>query len=600
LVALKELNRDRFSTHQFLRELRFLLSLQHPNIVTCQTSEHTATGRCLVMDYCEGGTLRHLLSEEMQLHPLQGLQLIVQILAGLDHAHQRDIVHCDIKPENILLTATTTGWTARITDFGIARFNQELSTEEFSNTGSPAYMAPERFYGQHSPASDLYAVGILLFEVLTGSRPFSGLPADLMAAHLNQTLRLPETIPEAICPVISKALQKLPARRFRSAAEMLNALQAAIAACEQSLTQGWQSNILQRSLATPNSTAFRADYQETLQAPIQQLASLQNDRPEVICSTLAKPSTELSQAIAQPLYRVVHNQIGCQWLNHSKLSPIATIRLPEPILQMAIFGEGCFGVTQQAVYRLPAEAFRAIAEQRSGQQVTPQLIATLKPGALLTIEPGGRWMAMTVPLVDKTQGQLNIWNLQNLQPQNLQPFKPAIALSIQPCFQLLALDSRYGAALSAITNTRNHTRIVGTQIELFTRRGTAVGFLRLSIPLRHLCLTQTRYRLLALEPGYPYSLVLLDLKPLRIERIGLKLVPKFLASTSWGYLIMDAQGQMMLINRLGQEIGQIQGPAHPTVMALFNSYQVAIATWNGTEGTLAIVDLRQLDLDLVF
>ncbi|MCY7392636.1 MAG: serine/threonine protein kinase, partial [Leptolyngbyaceae cyanobacterium CAN_BIN12] len=157
LVALKELNRDRFSTRNFLRELRFLLSLQHSNIVTCQALEHTATGRYLVMDYCESGTLRSLLSEEIQLQPLQGLSLIAQILAGLDHAHQREIVHCDIKPENILLTATATGWTARITDFGIARLSQELSTDGFGNTGSPAYMAPERFYGQHSPASDLYA-----------------------------------------------------------------------------------------------------------------------------------------------------------------------------------------------------------------------------------------------------------------------------------------------------------------------------------------------------------------------------------------------------------------------------------------------------------
>ncbi len=603
-VALKELNRDRFSTRKFLRELRFLLSLQHPNIVTCQALEHTATGRYLVMDYCESGTLRSLLSEEIQLQPLQGLSLIAQILAGLDHAHQREIVHCDIKPENILLTATATGWTARITDFGIARLSQELSTDGFGNTGSPAYMAPERFYGQHSPASDLYAVGILLFEVLTGYRPFSGLPGELMVAHLNQALVLPETIPEAIRPIIYTALQKLPARRFRSAAEMLGALQDAIAHSEQNLMQGWQPNLLQRSSATGAIVPVQYAYQASLQTPMQQLATLQDH----------------SNTSAQPLYRVFSNQIGCQWFSEAELFgktaggegsklksctdlssiPITTIQLPEPVLQLIICPQACFVATQQAVYRL-ALAVQTDSVQQPNQtvslpqQAAPQLIARLKQDAVLTIEPGGRWLATATPSLDKTQSQLNIWHLRHSQL-----FKPAIALAINPCFQLLALDTRHGAALSHVTDASGNACIVGTQIELFTRRGTLIGCISLPIPLRHLCLTQTPYRLLALEPGYPNSLVLLDLKPLRIERIGLSIAPKFLGSTSWGYLVMDETGQIALINRIGQEIGQIDGPINPTAMVLLNDYQIAIATWKGTEGSLAIVDLRHLDLDIVF
>ncbi|MBM0741470.1 serine/threonine protein kinase [Phormidium sp. CLA17] len=607
LVALKELNRDRFSTRNFLRELRFLLSLQHPNIVTCQALEHTATGRCLVMDYCEGGTLRDLLSDDMQLHPLQGLSLITQILAGLDHAHQRGIVHCDIKPENILLGATATGWTARITDFGIARLSQELSTEGFGNTGSPAYMAPERFYGQHSPASDLYAVGILLFEALAGYRPFSGLPGDLMTAHLNQALVLPDIIPNAIGSIIRTALQKLPARRFRSAVEMLSALQNAIAECEQYLMQGWSPNILQHSSATRVIVPFRHDYQESLQAPVRQMAALQDN----------------SATIAHPLYRVFSNQIGYQWFsepelfnktafaagseikNGSDLSsfPLTTIRLPEPALQLTICDQACFVATQQAVYRLALAALQTDLVQHQQpnqdalipQQAALQLIATLKQDAVLTIEPGGRWLATATPSLDKTQSQLNIWNLQSSPP-----FKPAITLSIAPCLQLLAIDARHGVALSPITDSSANACIVGTQIELFTRRGTIIGCISLPIPLRHLSSTQTPYRLLALEPGHPNSLILLDLKPLRIKRIGLSITPKFLASTNWGYLVMDGAGQIALINRMGQEIGQIDGPTNPTAMALLNSYQVAIATWNGTEGTLSIVDLRHLDLDIVF
>lgn len=226
LVALKELAQQ-LPTHKFLRELRFLLSLQHPNIVTCQAIEYTQTRRYLVMDYCEGGTLRNLIQSDVQLSLVQSLKLITNILTGLEHAHSRGIVHCDIKPENILLSLDTTGWTARISDFGIARLSQEVYSGDLGVTGSPAYMAPERFYGQYSPSSDLYAVGVMLFELAVGHRPFSGLPGELMSAHLNQRVNVPDTVPFLLRSIISTALQKLPARRFACAAEMLRSIRLA-------------------------------------------------------------------------------------------------------------------------------------------------------------------------------------------------------------------------------------------------------------------------------------------------------------------------------------------------------------------------------------
>lgn len=228
LVALKELDQQRFPTHKFLRELRFLLSLQHPNIVTCQALEHTQTGRYLVMDYCDGGTLRNLMQSEVQLGLVQGLELIADVLSGLEYAHGRGIVHRDIKPENILLSSDTTGWIARISDFGVARSSQELRGDDLGNIGSPAYMAPERFYGLYSPSSDLYAVGVLLFELAVGHRPFSGLPGELMSAHLNQLIKVPDTVPFLLRSTITTALQKLPARRFAGAAEMLKSLRLAL------------------------------------------------------------------------------------------------------------------------------------------------------------------------------------------------------------------------------------------------------------------------------------------------------------------------------------------------------------------------------------
>ncbi|NET10313.1 MAG: serine/threonine protein kinase [Symploca sp. SIO2B6] len=228
LFALKNLERERFPTHQFLRELRFLLSLQHTNIVTCHAIEHTATGRYLVMDYCESGTLRSLMADDLALPIAQSLRLVADVLQGLDCAHRQKIVHCDVKPENILLTLTAKGWLAKISDFGIARLSQEVYNRSAGNTGSPAYMAPERFYSRYSPASDLYAVGVLLFELLVGRRPFSGLPKALMMAHLNQTVQCPDSIPAGLQQVITTALEKLPARRFQSAMEMLEQINAAV------------------------------------------------------------------------------------------------------------------------------------------------------------------------------------------------------------------------------------------------------------------------------------------------------------------------------------------------------------------------------------
>lgn len=237
IVALKELDQKRFPTKKFLRELFFLSSLQHPNIISFQGIEHTSTGRFIVMDYCEGGTLRDVM-QSTAFNLAHGLKFAIDILTGLEHAHCRDIVHCDLKPENILLSRDSTGWIARISDFGLAKIQHELiaSENKFLCTGSPAYMAPERFYGKYSPASDLYAVGVMLFEMAVGIRPFSGLPRELMAAHLNQSVEIPNTVPFLLRSTISKAMQKLPANRFASAAQMLKSVQ--LAAEVERLTQG--------------------------------------------------------------------------------------------------------------------------------------------------------------------------------------------------------------------------------------------------------------------------------------------------------------------------------------------------------------------------
>lgn len=231
LVALKDLEFSRYPTNKFLREITYLVSLQHPNIVSFQGFEHHKSSRYLVLDYCNGGTLRDLLESGAIADLRQGLQLIVETLDALGHAHDRGIVHCDIKPENILLNFSGKGCRAKISDFGISRLMSEAENRRQSGgyTGSPAYMAPERFYGKYSPASDLYAVGIILFELITGKRPFSGLPGELMSAHLSQAVQIPDTIPESLRSIVEISLRKLPQRRFETAGEMRRYLLEAMA-----------------------------------------------------------------------------------------------------------------------------------------------------------------------------------------------------------------------------------------------------------------------------------------------------------------------------------------------------------------------------------
>ncbi|MEM6614429.1 MAG: serine/threonine-protein kinase [Cyanobacteria bacterium P01_C01_bin.72] len=231
LVALKELNIEQFSTSLFLRELTFLVTLDHFNIVTCQALEYLHNSRYIVMEYCAEGTLRRLLDNSDPIPWSQSLRLVIDILVGLEYAHSQGIIHRDIKPENILLKISDNDsgdrqYTAHIADFGIAKFSQQLENDAvLGNTGSPAYMAPEQFYGEYSYNCDLYGVGIILYELIVGQRPFVGMPKQLLAAHLSQPVPISRDFPLLLRSAIAKSLEKLPQNRFQTATEMRESLQ---------------------------------------------------------------------------------------------------------------------------------------------------------------------------------------------------------------------------------------------------------------------------------------------------------------------------------------------------------------------------------------
>lgn len=637
LVALKDLDRQRFPTHKFLRELRFLLSLQHPNIVTCQALEQTPTGRYLVMDYCEGGTLRNLMTEDQHLQVSQSLKLVADILAGLEHAHQQGIVHCDIKPENILLNVSPGGWTARISDFGIARLCQESNHSELGNTGSPAYMAPERFYGQHSPTSDLYSVGILLFELFAGHRPFSGTPSDLMSAHLNCPVQLPDSIPAVWQPFVLKSLQKLSARRFRSAGEMLAALQKIAIQAESGAWSGLTTHTEQRPLLTAtvplSPKPLPSCRQEDLQQPIAALAGLQaaqvlrdgengyeQDKLAKSVVTVSHASGLAGQQVsiqADPplqVYRASANRVTVQICTAEPVpSPTSVSERWQCAVQEVVPDatsirsllprpQGCFAVTQQSLHLI------SVPYHPEPPRKASRCLVNLSANDLVAIDPQGQWLAAFRTSSSKI-GYLAVQRLAAFAA----PHKAAtqvfpVDLSLLPAqpFHLLVLDSRHIALLmhmnraSVLQHEPTPESMTSTLVKIFTRRGTVVGSLYLPLHIERVALTAVPYQLLAVECNHPESVVLVDLKPYRLSRIGVALNPKFLVATEWGYIFANSQGLIVFVDQEGRHLGQMQAAHEITAMTALSFHQLLVATWTGQQGYLHWVDLREAGLDLLF
>ncbi len=224
LVAIKQI---RHSREALPKEMAILRRLDHPSVVKC----HAADRELLILSYCEAGTLRSHLSTAFspQFIPRHlpspiAKYLIEDVLEGLDYLHQRGIIHSDLKPENILLTVPIPNrLTAKISDFGCAH-TLDQPIQSTTDIGSPSYSAPERFEGHSSIASDLYSIGVILYELLVGNRPFIGTPLQLRQAHKNQSLSFPNTLSSSAQQFLSTALHKQANRRFASASEMLSAL----------------------------------------------------------------------------------------------------------------------------------------------------------------------------------------------------------------------------------------------------------------------------------------------------------------------------------------------------------------------------------------
>ncbi|PZN13459.1 MAG: Stk1 family PASTA domain-containing Ser/Thr kinase [Bacillota bacterium] len=258
-VAVKALRAEYASDAAFLRRLRreaeAVRRLSHPGVVAVRDVAESDGHPFLVLEYVEGITLKQYIREHAPLPVEEAVSIACRVLAVLEHAHAHGVIHRDVKPQNILITSDDQ---VMVTDFGIARASWATTTvvENGAMVGTAHYFAPEQARGlPASERSDLYAVGVILFEMLTGRLPFEGdSPVAVAMQHLEQEPPRPSAlnpaVPAALEAIVLKALAKDPARRYPSAAAMREDLERFLAG-EPVVALAEEEEEAQRTLVVP-------------------------------------------------------------------------------------------------------------------------------------------------------------------------------------------------------------------------------------------------------------------------------------------------------------------------------------------------------------
>lgn len=229
LVAIKVLRAD-YSHSQsfqdsFRQEARAAANLSHPNIVTVHDFGLAEDLLFIVMELVPGRDLKSLLRQRGRLSISDATPLMIQACAGIGYAHRAGLVHCDVKPQNMLVSPDQR---LKVTDFGIARALATVVPGERSNVvwGSPQYFSPEQAAGEApTPASDVYSLGIVMYELLAGAPPFTAGTAEELARMHARSQPLPireyvPDIPEALAAILTKVLSKEPSSRYRTADQL--------------------------------------------------------------------------------------------------------------------------------------------------------------------------------------------------------------------------------------------------------------------------------------------------------------------------------------------------------------------------------------------
>lgn len=240
-VAIKVPHRQNLDFGELVHEPRLLASLSHPNIVTVLTAEKQDDVFFIVMEYVAGETLEALIEREGTLDLTRALDFTCQIANAMDHAHKQGIIHRDLRPGNVLVTDQGM---CKVADFGTSRF-LEIAAHGTTVIGSPPYMAPEQFQGKAVFASDIYSLGITMYQMFTGVLPYNTpMPGDLdklMRGELASPPNLKNRkLPKVISDIVMKAIAADVSARYQRASDLLDAVLAFRAPAPASVKRPWR------------------------------------------------------------------------------------------------------------------------------------------------------------------------------------------------------------------------------------------------------------------------------------------------------------------------------------------------------------------------
>jgi serine/threonine-protein kinase len=238
-VAIKTARRDVMASsgmademmERFLREARAAGALNHPNIITIYDAGEENGIAYIAMEFLEGGDLREVIDERRRLDVPEIVDIGAQVCDALAAAHEKGIIHRDIKPANIMVPK---GGPLKLADFGIAHVSDSTLTQDGALIGTPHYMSPEQFMGQKLDGrSDLFSVGVILYEMLTGEKPFTGEALSTVMHHVIRTQPAPPSelnfnVPEPVSMVVMKAMSKRSADRYADGRTMATALRESL------------------------------------------------------------------------------------------------------------------------------------------------------------------------------------------------------------------------------------------------------------------------------------------------------------------------------------------------------------------------------------
>ena len=251
---------DELAQLRFLREARAAASVRHPNVASVFHLGRTGQNYFYAMEFVEGETLENLIKRSSRLEAKLALEIAAQVASGLAAVHKQKLVHRDIKPSNIMVSLEDEGAvTAKIIDLGLAKAVTEPGSQTKISiaggfAGTPEFSSPEQFAGVGVDIrSDLYSLGVVLWEMVSGHAVFSGSPAEVMYQHQHAPLPLEklEHVPQPVVLLIEVLLEKDPGRRFRNPTEVLKAISTITGAIDT------RRRITRQSLQKMPSTASR-------------------------------------------------------------------------------------------------------------------------------------------------------------------------------------------------------------------------------------------------------------------------------------------------------------------------------------------------------